>query len=701
MPTAIGDGEVIEMGRNDGQAVADPRAKAQDEVERLFPPVLKEVAGLDGAVASTSATLRELGWLGIQGLVVVGQIQLFLRLMRMDPSRKHHQLALRRVADTRQFWDSQRQRWRLPESHARAHPSRMAHKGEVGEVRANPGGSLHRFGFGGLAGTTAEVFQRGPNTPLGSEQQQVVELAVGLAPAGVIGLRLPVLAGPKAAKTVAFTHLRYALEGGFLVIPTLEGSPVPAGCDRLQAVSANEVSLRGVDNCVKHQYWRMRRTWPKVQRGLFSDLMVSVMSILEHVFGPKEVEDALDNPVSYVNGLGSATQRKEFVDEIKECLALELWHPPPRPGHESRRARIDSLYLDPGEVRIAPHLTGVRSSALLAHQMFLITQARSGSIMLGCTVDDCFPPQHPHTSFCPCCFQPGSETWTHHLNGHCTVTKGLLVEYGKPLVQEMKQNSREWAEEWKAATGDDDRRTAVLLATADFELVPDEWGCLNRVATTLLVKWLASIVAQHPLCQWRSKREHLVDLQYCDRPFLREISLADRVVVEQVARKMIEEGSLRPHADELQALLPRHMLSCIRRAIREEVDCRTGSAMIDSKDEAMGSEGMESDSGVLDELETDDEESDEEAGTNLRDGAPRWGGDWRYERVASATGGGRRLPEIEFQRQQQRAERRYGGGSGKKNAGATSIPKADRGGKRQKSSAQEGGSYHNGRNRWK
>jgi hypothetical protein len=62
--------------------------------------------------------------------------------------------------------------------------------------------------------------------------------------------------------------------------------------------------------------------------------------------------------------------------------------------------------------------------------------------------------------------------------------------------------------------------------------------------------------------------------------------------------------------------------------------------MIDSEDEATGSEGMESDSGVLDELETDDEESDEEAGTNLQDGAPRWGGDWRYERVASATGGG-------------------------------------------------------------
>ena len=66
--------------------------------------------------------------------------------------------------------------------------------------------------------------------------------------------------------------------------------------------------------------------------------------------------------------------------------------------------------------------------------------------------------------------------------------------------------------------------------------------------------------------------------------------------MEQVARKMIEEGSLRPHADELQALLPRHMLSCIRRAIREEVDCRAGSTMVDSEDEATGSEGMESDS---------------------------------------------------------------------------------------------------------
>ena len=45
----------------------------------MFSPVLKEVAGLDGAVASTSTTIRELGWLGIQGLVVVGQVQLFLR----------------------------------------------------------------------------------------------------------------------------------------------------------------------------------------------------------------------------------------------------------------------------------------------------------------------------------------------------------------------------------------------------------------------------------------------------------------------------------------------------------------------------------------------------------------------------------------------------------------------------------------------
>mgnify|MGYP006423677099 CR=1 FL=1 len=157
------------------------------------------------------------------------------------------------------------------------------------------------------------------------------------------------------------------------MIPALEVSPVPRGCDRLKPVSKTESTIRGVDDCVKRFYWRMRRSWPKVQQCLYSDLVVSVMSILEHVFGPEEVKEALSHPVRYVKGIGSVTQQKEFVEEIKECLALELWHPPPRLGHESRRARIDSHYLDPGEVCLAPHLTSVRNSDLLAHQLFLIT----------------------------------------------------------------------------------------------------------------------------------------------------------------------------------------------------------------------------------------------------------------------------------------------------------------------------------------
>ena len=78
-------------------------------------------------------------------------------------------------------------------------------------------------------------------------------------------------------------------------------------------------------------------------------------------------------------------------------------------------------------------------------------------------------------------------------------------------------------------------------------------------------------------------------------------------------------------------------------------------------------------------------------------------GVWRYERVTSATGGRRQLAQIEFRRQQQRAERRYRIGSGKENAGAASMPEAYGDGKRRRtrrkgtSSAQEDGSFCNGR----
>lgn len=76
----------LKLGAGEYQAV-----KA---VDALFPPVLKDIIDAEHTLAVNQAVMKELGWIGVEGEIVVSQLRMFNYILRMPPTRLPHQLLL-------------------------------------------------------------------------------------------------------------------------------------------------------------------------------------------------------------------------------------------------------------------------------------------------------------------------------------------------------------------------------------------------------------------------------------------------------------------------------------------------------------------------------------------------------------------------------------------------------------------------------
>jgi hypothetical protein len=146
----------------------------------------------------------------------------------------------------------------------------------------------------------------------------------------------------------------------------------------------------------------------------------------------------------------------------------------------------------------------------------VISKARAGAYALGYVVDSLYPPEVG--PFCPCCRQPVSDTWAHHLLGHCALSADLAQQRLPDLRALMAAGSPEWCEEYGALDIGDDQRAALILCAADAPNLC--WTTRDQVAQ-LLANWLTEVLQVHPLCSRLIAPRGSVDrcMRYQDRPY--------------------------------------------------------------------------------------------------------------------------------------------------------------------------------------
>jgi hypothetical protein len=145
--------------------------------------------------------------------------------------------------------------------------------------------------------------------------------------------------------------------------------------------------------------------------------------------------------------------------------------------------------------------------------MYLISQARAGSLAFGATIDGRFPPSAPYFSFCPCCNERESDTLTHHLLGRCATTQHIAQSICPALLETMRSAAPEWMEDYEEYTkGQQNADCAALILAAGDEEFEDATHKIYVVK--LLASWLRQIVDLHPLCERQRKGEHFSQLRY-------------------------------------------------------------------------------------------------------------------------------------------------------------------------------------------
>ena len=243
-----------------------------------------------------------------------------------------------------------------------------------------------------------------------------------------------------------------------------------------------------------------------------SNFTASVLAIVTAVYGSEATNCLLEDPVAFMRAPGS----KDLLQDALEAVCESVWAPRTGTGtRHSRHTRVMGHYCGTGHPSLSPHLNAIRCCAG-EHDTFVLAQARTGSLALGSTLDDRFPPQSPHHSFCPCCLLPVPDTLAHHLLGQCTTTSIMSDAYRSEIFSYMIDKVPEWADDFEEAE-EDEEKAALLLAAADedFDHISD-----TVHVTGIVTRWLSGIIALHPLCRKQQTGIHYSSLRYCDRPYL-------------------------------------------------------------------------------------------------------------------------------------------------------------------------------------
>mgnify|MGYP006903445408 FL=1 len=334
---------------------------------------------------------------------------------------------------------------------------------------------------------------RGPG-PAGSAPHRTrIDAVIGRTPAQASAVYVDRRLTGGDQGTYTWTHLQYDLRGGHVVIPA--GEAAMSELDRRPVQSpppqmAHERSGPSYDAYVlRHYAWYcLGRTRAVANGGPAGTPWLAGLLLLVRPYGG----------IASLKGALVAGKRAEVTRLMSH---LELMHRGRArfPQQPSARWRLHSInytawWRSPRQ-GMACGLATAKHSRYGDVDVGIISKARCGVYALGYAVDSVYPPARG--PFCPCCKEPVSETWAHHLLGRCSCTHALHQHAMPRLMSLMTMDSHQWREEYLASAAEPDGQAALILCAADAATLCSP---VRDQVAQLLATWLQAILEGHPLC---------------------------------------------------------------------------------------------------------------------------------------------------------------------------------------------------------
>jgi hypothetical protein len=513
------------------------------DIRAISPPILKDIASApQERITSTRRLFRELGWLGIDGVILQSQMGILRSLLAMPVTRVPYQVLLLQLRVTRQrlaMHQSPTQfhlpispptspplpASRLPHLHSTSPPpgpaageeeskeDDPAHQQESKEEDSPPAApalSVH-VGFWTPRRRPGTLLL-GPVPPHVPHRERRLANVTGLLPSEALRQLVPRSDAPNVpGSRYVWQDLAYDLRIGALIIPEYEElyrGAQPSGWTP-PAPRGPEAHGFPLNAYVRFHYPSLRQSPPLTQSSSPSAFVASVAAILYHAAGESVVLELLsDAHALRVSGRLSTALRLAY-----DALAQAMWVGD-EPAHilPGRPRRSQGLYLTSVvhyRDGMSLHLRCLPNS-IPRHKILLIMRARIGALAFGATIDALYPGL---PSFCPCCLLPTPDTPAHHFMSRCSSTRHISDASMANLLSFATALSPQWALAFQTAMtfSSDVHCTNLLFSLIDAPLEEER----NRLPLILfLAHWLQSIVNLHPLCHRQQRGAHSYALQY-------------------------------------------------------------------------------------------------------------------------------------------------------------------------------------------
>ena len=311
-----------------------------EELESIFPPMLKDICNVDHLMASTRAVMMELAWLGVRGEIVAAQLQLYCSIMLMKndrPQRQHLCTAMSRAISINGEIQTP-EKYPLPCAHRLMHYLPAVQCTRTIPKGCKPLQALEQWRVQAWHG-----LQLGPKR---SGVEYIAERAwrvAGYKPSVAIGRQVSTAKG-KGRYT--WGDLAWDVQHQFLVIPAWECLTLPQNYDRTLAVNAAERKTRqsagNANEHMRRNYWRLKpaATHPKKQQAAVSPFAISILHIFREIAGERAVDAVSKAAVAVV----SKTELKDTIQlAARRAVARIVWTEV-RKDDGDRQAMIRSHY---------------------------------------------------------------------------------------------------------------------------------------------------------------------------------------------------------------------------------------------------------------------------------------------------------------------------------------------------------------------
>ena len=546
-------------------------AEAIEKLEKLFLPMLKDVINVDHRMASSTATMLELAWFGVKGAIVIAQLRHFRSTMALADARNEPAKMLqdlRRVHILPGGLPAMPPTTTPPAHHRLTHyyDASSAAQSEVADRELAP--NLNEDPYKDPATKLLlRRIQLGPATPSKEYLRRRIAVILGLTPGAA-------LTTTSQGRKYSWTHLKYDIQHGYVVIPVLEASPAPRDYDihgTVPTPKRDTIRQAGsVEPTLRRHYWRIKkgRGMPCHQRVFPTTYAASLLTTLHRLGGPELVGIARSAAVA----MGSKHKFKTSILFAAEyALARTLWSKIVYPSSDHHRlissayasSRLNSIRqgatpeavvaaarllfaseeqaqaMYPGDylacryasslgflqrLAMSPHLmcipVGRTSTPMI--DLYSIVRARVGALALGAHVDRFLPPLAPYIwSFCPCCQWPTDQhpildVMAHHLCGQCNATVHLACTHLKRLLRLLRNQAPDWYLQYGRASSPTDR-AALLMSSPD---QPFSCPYVRQTVTLTLATWLSALSLSHPLCAKQLKGLPIMSMAYRGTPFM-------------------------------------------------------------------------------------------------------------------------------------------------------------------------------------